>query len=109
MTFGTCSRRLCSLARTSSGHLVWMSTYEFHVNAGSHTYQSDASELTLQGPTQALTPGPTNTPQPIIIQYDGSNQKHLYGSGDQVEDGFNLQFPTLDDFMDWKHQEEENK
>ncbi|CAG7848025.1 SubName: Full=Uncharacterized protein {ECO:0000313/EMBL:CCA75549.1} [Serendipita indica DSM 11827] len=84
-----------------------MSTYEFQISSGSHNYPSDTSDLTLQGPTQTVTPGASNTPQPIIIQYDGTNQKHLYGSGDQVEDGFNLQFATLDAFMEWKQQEEE--
>jgi hypothetical protein len=93
-----------------------MSTYEFQINSPQDQYQTHVSQHapTMLTPASMATPGPSSTPgavstpQPIIIQYDASQGKHPYGTGDHDE-GFNLEFENLAAFNAWKLAEEDNK
>ncbi|PVG01996.1 hypothetical protein CPB86DRAFT_870688 [Serendipita vermifera] len=96
-----------------------MSTYEFQINVNPEQYQNHSAvadhharhamnlSASSSNGTPMLTPESTNTPQPIIIQYDAGHSKQPYGSGDHGE-GFTLEFPTFEAFQTWKTAEEEN-
>lgn len=93
-----------------------MSTYEFQLNAPQDQYQAHASHhgppiltpASISTPGPSSTPGASSAPQPIIIQYDANQGKHPYGTGEHDE-GFTLEFESLDAFNAWKAAEEENK
>lgn len=93
-----------------------MSTYSFQVNVNSEQFQlrsqsvenpsRHVSSPAPAGPT--LAPGPSNMPQPIIIQYDGKHSRQPYGSG-ETDEGFTLEFTSFSEFDAWKLAEEESK
>jgi hypothetical protein len=97
-----------------------MSTYEFQISVNNEPYQNHPSvadhharhamnlSASSSTGTPMLTPESTNTPQPIIIQYDASQSKQPYGSGDHGE-GFTLEFPDFEAFLAWRTAEEDTK
>jgi hypothetical protein len=94
-----------------------MSTYSFQVNVSSEQFQTRnqivenqsrhvSSPAPVGGPT--LASGPSNMPQPIIIQYDGKHSRQPYGSG-ETDEGFTLEFVSFSEFEAWRLAEEESK